>query len=386
MEKIAFYLGRQNLILLGILLVAIAIAATTYLAQQQQELRKRAQEGVFPCTKEEADRGTRTRDCDSGNGCTGKQYTEFDYWDDVDGDQEKGPNDRYFCHWSSCKEPITCPTPTQASGECTPGQPNHISCEIGGRCSNCPTDAGEVRVFRCNADRRWERLDNECRTDHVGCRPFCTPDTPVSTPTLTPTPTPTSSPPPAQPPGIPTTPPTPTPTPTPTPSGTKISLSITLEGFPGTYAPTRDKEPVSVTLKSASTNTSIGPFQGELVYSPSTRRFEATIDLGATQAGNYTVLMKPASYFARNFGIVNIQAGLVTAVPFTPDKTPLSCDLNNDNSVNMEDVNQVYADIRRSRREDTKSSLANINRDSSGVDIFDHNFCVQNYGARGEQL
>lgn len=164
------------------------------------------------------------------------------------------------------------------------------------------------------------------------------------------------------------------------PNATLLFLSMNLEGFTGTYVPTRLAEPVKVKLVSAA-----GTFEadGILLYSSISRHFEGQINLGTTIVdGAYNLTVKPISYLAKDLGSTTIRVRTVNFIPFSQQNIFPSCDLNNDNVVNILDIGQVYTDIRGTANRD---SLADIDRNGT-VDIFDHNFCVQNFLREGAPL
>lgn len=164
--------------------------------------------------------------------------------------------------------------------------------------------------------------------------------------------------------------------------GAKILPALNLEGFTGTYTPKRDTEALTVLLRSqAGTLTAV---ETVATFSATHRHFRKLVDLPADLPdGIYELLLKGASTLRRSFGNITITKNRETFVPFDPAKPLLACDLDNNNLINISDINQIYTDIKKPKAEH-KDSLADITRDGV-IDIFDHNYCVQNFLKEGEK-
>jgi len=164
--------------------------------------------------------------------------------------------------------------------------------------------------------------------------------------------------------------------------GARLLLALNLEGFTGTYTPKRDTEAITVLVRSQ--EGTISAVESIATFSATHRHFRKLIDLPADLSdGIYELLLKGASTLRRTFGNITVTKNRETFVPFDPAKPLLSCDLNNDNLINMLDLNQLYTDIKKPKAEH-KDSLGDITRDGV-IDIFDHNFCVQNFLKIGER-
>lgn len=96
--------------------------------------------------------------------------------------------------------------------------------------------------------------------------------------------------------------------------------------------------------------------------------------------GVYEVFMKTTSYLQTDVGQMTIQSHEVTNISYLPDKPLLACDLNNDNIVNILDIEQINNDLRSGK---SKDGFSDIDRNGR-VDIFDRNYCVNNFLKEGD--
>ncbi|MBI2036473.1 hypothetical protein HYT17_02495 [Candidatus Microgenomates bacterium] len=452
MENIKSYFNfsRQSLVLLGVLfLVVIGIAATVLVAQQQQEIRKRAESVANPCVdmpdwqskcsdnpacepysgigpKEDKEACSIKNDqclrnlqlnketCESDSSCAWHQrgfcYTKEKQVDgggdgdkdkngdgkDGDGNGEPDPSTSCRVSWVLDPNPETSPANTKfrayikgESSKNSKGDPDWSFIKLKfdngdlGAISEIKTGSLPPLTGNCSADQPCFK-SNELNSGAInsthnlvfsinnpeepknpnGKSTVCTPPKPFTTGsggTITPTPPPGGG------------------------GGARLLLALNLEGFSGTYTPKRDKEPLIVLLRpQASPAGNLTAVESEATFSATHRHFRKLVDLPADLPdGIYELLLKGASTLRRTFGNITIGKGRETFVPFDPNKPLLSCDLNNDNLINMLDLNQLYTDIKKPKTEH-KDSLADITRDGT-IDIFDHNFCVQNFGKEGEK-
>jgi hypothetical protein len=381
-------------ILLGLFFIVLAIIATTYLALQRQEIRKRASGLTL----------------NGDPGCQGG--IEFTC------SQEANPKPLLGAVWSISWVGLSCNVFVRGDD----GTDHQVSTQCGasaGSYQNLDLDFKSGVTYDLIVSN-----GNEDSVNGIVCynvvvdtnKPTCEAPTatripfPINTPTpaYTPAYTQTTTPipntcgasdcgsPPCAPPAtcqqvassptrncscqFPTSTPTPVST---TPAGSTLSLALNLEGFTGTSSPVRNTEPVTVMLRSV--GTTFGPFTGTLTYSATTRHFETTIPLDASvQTGDYAIYIKPASYLSlsQTFGTIHIVSGTATSIPFDVNKKFLACNMNNDNSVEISDVNQMYTDLANQGTQQ-QDSFSDITRDGF-VDIFDYNYCVANFGKTGE--
>lgn len=218
--------------------------------------------------------------------------------------------------------------------------------------------------------------------------------TPTRVPTLIPTSTnapgaPTSTPVPGVPtatpgPGTPSITPGPG-TPTGTAGATRIYLKLNLEGVGGATTPIRlSPEPVKVELTSAGGTWTDAT--GAVTFNTATRRFEGEVVFPTSAViptGMYKLVIKPSAYLAQTYGTVQINQGQVNEMIADPTVVIKSCDFNNDNKANQLDLGALFSDL--TLKAPTTTNETDINRNGR-VDVFDHNFCVQNFGKEGELI
>lgn len=81
--------------------------------------------------------GNDSRECVAGNNCTGRQFTQYDSYDDDNGNGQIDSGETVYCTWrSDCSNPVTCAGDHQCSAsESDIGTPAKTGCNAGNGCT-----------------------------------------------------------------------------------------------------------------------------------------------------------------------------------------------------------------------------------------------------------
>ena len=241
------------------------------------------------------------------------------------------------------------PTPSGTVRYC--GGNDHVSCEIG--LYSCYTNSGNNVGKTCVSASGENGTYNCIQCAYVTPTPTTaaqatntpTPTTkandnqPTATPTNTPTPTSVASPTPTS---------TPVPTVTVAPNETAVTLALTLPGIGkvsgDNTSPKRATRQATVIVYDSSNTAVTTEKMGTVTYNSATGKYEGTVGLGnsiATPSGSYIVKVKLDNTLLKRLpGIVTITKNQTNT---TSEATLVSGDINQDNTLGIEDYTSVLA-------------------------------------------